>query len=51
MDAARQSPFLAKYLPEGLAQRYFAEQLRRCDELRQAADPAEFERARYFCAI
>ena len=39
MDAARQSPFLAKYLPEGLAQRYFAEQLRRCDELRQAADP------------
>ena len=51
VDAARQSPFLAKYLPEGLAQRYFAEQLRRCDELRQAADPAEFERARYFCAI
>ena len=51
VEAARQSPFLAKYLPEGLAQRYFAEQLRRCDELRQAADPAEFERARYFCAI
>ena len=51
VDAARQSPFLAKYLPEGLAQRYFAKQLRRCDELRQAADPAEFERARYFCAI
>ena len=49
--AAQASPFLAKYLPEGLAQRYYQQQLRRCAELRDAADPAEFERAQYFCAI
>ncbi len=48
---AQESPFLAKYLPEGLAKRYFAEELRRCAELRAAADPAEYERRRYFCAI
>ena len=51
VEIARQSPFLAEYLPEGLAARYFSEQLRRCSELRDAADPAEFERSRYFCAI
>jgi glutamine synthetase len=38
-------------LPEGLAQRYFAEQLRRCEALKSAADPAEYERTHYFCAI
>ena len=51
VEIARQSAFLAEYLPQGLANRYFTEQLRRCAELRDAADPAEFERARYFCAI
>ena len=51
VEAAQNSPFLAKYLPEGLAQRYYQQQLRRCAELREAADPAEFERARYFSAI
>ncbi len=49
--AAQQSEFLAKYLPKGLAQRYYAEELKRCEELRQAADPAEYERVKYFCAI
>ncbi len=49
--AAQQSEFLAKYLPNGLAQRYYAEELKRCEELRQAADPAEYERVKYFCAI
>ena len=51
VEVAQASPFLAKYLPEGLAQRYYQQQLRRCAELRTAADPAEFERERYFCAI
>ena len=51
VETARQSEFLAEYLPKGLADRYFTEQLRRCAELRDAADPAEFERARYFYAI
>ena len=49
--AAQASPFLAQYLPAGLARRYFDAQLERCAELRCAADPAEFERARYFSAI
>ena len=51
VEIARNSPFLAQYLPQGLAGRYFSEQLRRCAELKEAADPAEFERARYFCSI
>ena len=48
---AQESEFLARCLPEGLASRYFSEALHRCEELRQAADPAEFERTRYFCTI
>ena len=42
---AQASPFLHKVLPE---ERYYEEQLRRCAELRAAADPAEYERARWF---
>jgi glutamine synthetase len=49
--AAQQSEFVREVLPEGLAQRYFAEQLRRCEALKSAADPAEYERTHYFCAI
>ena len=51
VDAARASSFLPEYLPEGLAHRYYHEQLRRCAELRAAPDSAEYERAHYFCAI
>jgi glutamine synthetase len=49
--AAQQSEFVREVLPEGLAQRYFAEQLHRCEALKTAADPAEYERTHYFCAI
>lgn len=45
---AQASTFLHKVLPEELAGRYYEEQLRRCAELRAAADPAEYERARWF---
>jgi glutamine synthetase len=48
---AQESEFLKKVLPEGLAQRYYAEQLHRCAELKKAADPEEYERMRYFTAI
>ena len=49
--AAKESAFLHRVLPEGLAQRYFSEELRRCEALRSAADPDEYERIHYFYAI
>lgn len=49
--AAQESEFLKKVLPEGLAHRYYAEELRRCEELKNSADPEEYERMKYFCAI
>lgn len=51
VQTAQESEFLRKYLPEGLAQRYFAEELKRCRDLKQAADPVEYERIHYFNAI
>lgn len=51
VQAAQESEFLRKYLPENLARRYFAEELRRCEQLKQAGDPVEFERLHYFNAI
>jgi glutamine synthetase len=49
--AARESELVRRILPEGLTNRYFAEQERRCAENRAAANPDEFERERYFTAI
>ena len=49
--AARDSAFLQKLLPAELAGRYYEAQLRRCAELRQAADPAEYERERWFSVL
>ena len=37
--------------PEELRRRYFAEERARCEALRAAADPAEYERIHYFNAI
>lgn len=45
---ARTSSWLREWLPADLTDRYYAEQLRRCRELADAADPAEAERAKYF---
>ena len=42
---------LHKVLPEELSRRYFAEERARCEALRAAADPAEYERIHYFNAI
>ena len=49
--AARDSAFLQKLLPAELAGRYYEAQLRRCAELREAADPAEYERERWFSVL
>ena len=51
ISAARGSALLQQVLPDGLAERYFDEQERRCAELAQAADPAEWERSRYFLSV
>ena len=51
MSVAEQSEFLHRVLPEELSRRYFAEELKRCEALRHAADPAEYERIHYFNAI
>ena len=48
---AEESDFLHKVLPEELSRRYFAEERARCEALRAAADPAEYERIHYFNAI
>ena len=49
--AAQESDFLRRVLPDELASRYFSEELKRCDALHRASDPAEFERVHYFNAI
>lgn len=51
VQIAQDSDFLARFLPSGLGARYFREAQRRCEALRNAADPAEFERLHYFNAI
>lgn len=48
---AQESEFLKKVLPEGLAHRYYVEELRRCEELKHAADPEEYERTKYFSTL
>ena len=48
---AEESDFLHKVLPEELSRRYFAEERARCEALRAAADPVEYERIHYFNAI
>ncbi len=50
-QVAEDSEFLHKLLPEELAKRYYAEELQRCAALKNAADPAEYERIHYFNAI
>ena len=49
MNAARLG--LRTVLPEELSQRYYEEELKRCAALKNAADPAEYERIHYFNAI
>lgn len=51
MQAAEESEFLRRVLPEQLATRYFTEELKRCEALKHASDPAEYERTHYFNAI
>ena len=51
VQAAEESEFLRQVLPEQLATRYFTEELKRCEELKHASDPAEYERTHYFNAI
>ena len=48
---AQSSEFLHKFLPDELSRRYYAEALRRCEALKNASDPAEYERVHYFNAI
>ena len=48
---AEESEFLHRVLPEELSRRYFTEELKRCEALKSAADPAEYERIHYFNAI
>lgn len=48
---AKGSEFLHKFLPDELSRRYYAEALRRCEALKNAADPIEYERVHYFNAI
>lgn len=48
---ASESEFVRETLPGGLAERYFADQLRRCEELKAAADPAEYIRQVYFMTV
>ena len=51
VEAAKNSEFLHKFLPDELSRRYYAEALRRCKALKNASDPAEYERVHYFNAI
>ena len=51
VDVAKGSEFLHKFLPDELSRRYYAEALRRCEALKNAADPIEYERVHYFNAI
>ena len=51
VEVARNSEFLHKFLPDELSRRYYAEALRRCEALKNASDPAEYERVHYFNAI
>ena len=51
MQAAQESEFLRAVLPEELSHRYYEEELKRCAALKNAADPAEYERIHYFNAI
>lgn len=51
VEVARNSAFLHKFLPDELSRRYYAEALRRCEALKNASDPAEYERVHYFNAI
>ena len=51
VQAAEESEFLRRVLPEQLASRYYEEELKRCAALKAAADPAEYERVHYFNAI
>ena len=51
VQAAQESEFLRTVLPEELSHRYYEEELKRCAALKNAADPAEYERIHYFNAI
>ena len=51
VEVAKDSEFLHKFLPDELSRRYYAEALRRCEALKNAADPIEYERVHYFNAI
>ena len=51
VQAAEESEFLRRVLPEQLATRYFTEELKRCEALKHASNPAEYERTHYFNAI
>ena len=51
VEVAKGSEFLHKFLPDELSRRYYAEALRRCEALKSAADPIEYERVHYFNAI
>ena len=51
VQAAQESDFLRAVLPEELSHRYYEEELKRCAALKNAADPAEYERIHYFNAI
>ena len=51
VEIAKGSEFLHKFLPDELSRRYYAEALRRCEALKNAPDPAEYERVHYFNAI
>lgn len=51
VQAAEESDFLRRVLPEQLASRYFTEELKRCEALKHASDPVEYERTHYFNAI
>ena len=51
VQAAQESEFLHRVLPEELSHRYYEEELKRCAALEAAADPAEYERVHYFNAI
>lgn len=42
---------MRRVLPEQLASRYFTEELKRCEALKHASDPVEYERTHYFNAI
>ena len=51
VQAAQESEFLRSVLPEELSHRYYEEELKRCTALKNAADPAEYERIHYFNAV